>query len=142
MTPTGLGIRNDEGGLGHFGAPRKKEVKGHEVRYTHDGVDYQCKPGQEVWMPCTGKIVRVAYPYAAKDYSGVYIAAKRLSMKMFYVQPYSGIIGRVIKKGEPIGTAQDISLKYPGAGVTPHVHVKLVRCDPEILMRRQFDEID
>ncbi len=131
MNPSGGDIRNDRGGSGHYGAPRKRDDGS---TYTHRGVDYSCRIDQKIWMPCTGKIIRDAYPYHPDHtYHGVMIEAKRVRFKMFYVRLYDGIVGKVVKIGEPIGIAENIALRYPGKGVTPHIHVGIVRCDPEIL---------
>jgi len=137
MVLTGKGVRNDSGGSGYYGAPRSKIVDGQKVRYAHEGVDYICDPGQIVRMPCTGKIVRLAYPYTDKSYGGVVIEAKRATLKIFYFEPYGGIEGKTLKVGEPIGVAQDVSLRYPGQGVTPHIHLQIEKCDPEILFRNE-----
>lgn len=139
MTPTGLGIRNDAGGSGQYGAPRTRIVDGKSVAYKHAGVDYKCIPGQTIWMPFTGKIVRYARPYADGPYSGVLIEGKRLTVKMFYFEPYREIIGHTVKIGFPIGKAQDISQKYTGSGVTPHIHVQVEGCDPEFFFSRACD---
>jgi hypothetical protein len=136
MTPTGLGIRNDAGGAGYYGARRTKEAAGRKIEYAHRGTDYQCRPGQVIKMPCTGKIVRHARPYVGdSEYDGVMIEAKRLVMKIFYIELYDGIVGKIVKMGEPIGIAQDVSKRYPGSGVTPHVHVQIEQCDPEFFLR-------
>jgi hypothetical protein len=132
MTPTGFGIRNDTGGAGSFGARRtKKDEKGNTVEYSHEGVDYICIPGQTIRMPFTGKIVREARPYSTGIYSGILIESKKLTVKMFYLEPYPEVIGKVVNINEPIGKAQNIGLKYDG--VTPHIHVQIESCDPELI---------
>ena len=131
--PTGLGVRNDKGGRGYYGAPRSRMLAtGKLQRYLHKGTDYRCEPGQIVKSPMTGIIARRAKPYAHDFYSGVLIVSKRLSLKMFYLEPNSDLIGKVVKIGDTIGIAQDISKKYPT--VTPHIHVEIVKCDPEIFI--------
>jgi len=131
--PTGLAVRNDKGGRGYYGAPRtRKLAKGKLQKYLHKGTDYKCVPGQIVRSPMTGIVVRKAKPYVQGEYSGVVIAAKRLTLKMFYLQPFPKIIGQVVKIGDEIGIAQDISQKY--SLVTPHIHVEVTRCDPEIFI--------
>jgi len=133
VNPVGSKIRVDAGGSGHYGAPRSKiNSLGRTIRYRHDGTDYACKPGQDVKAPMTGIIVRRARPYANKNYDGVVIEAKRLAVKMFYVALDEALIGRIVKVGDVIGQAQDISKKYPL--VTPHIHVQIVKCDPEIFL--------
>ena len=132
--PTGKGIRNDAGGAGYYGAPRTKtSVTGQVTKYKHLGVDYSCDPGQDIFMPATGLILRIANPYVNSPYRGLLIDTKRVRFKMFYVDPDMNLIGKVVKIGLVIGTAQDISLQYPGKGVTPHIHIEVVNCDPEIL---------
>lgn len=128
-------IRSDRGGSGYFGAPRSKMVDGVKITYRHEGTDFSIEPGQVIKMPVTGKILRLAYPYPDKSYGGVVIECKRATLKLFYLQPYDGVVGKVLKLGDPIGTAQDVSLRYPGQGVTPHIHVQVETCDPEIFLR-------
>ncbi len=50
-SPTGLGIRNDPAGSGHYGAPRG--------RRKHNGLDFLCVPGQTVVCPiAAAKVVK------------------------------------------------------------------------------------
>ena len=39
-------------------------------------------------------------------------------------------------KGDVIGQAQDITVKYPNQGMTPHVHMG-VELNPEVLYNRK-----
>jgi len=62
--PTGKGIRNDAGGLGHFGAPRGKKAG---KPLFHEGIDFSATVGQTIVAPFDGKIkhmlgVRTKYP--------------------------------------------------------------------------------
>ena len=133
MYPNRTGeIRNDAGGLGFYGAPRKKIVDGKLVRYKHKGVDYSMRPGEHVYMPLTGIISRHAPPYASGDYSGIEIIARRGVFKMFYLDLLPEFYGNMVIQGTPIGVAQDISKRY--GAVTPHVHFEIVSLDPEVLM--------
>ena len=132
--PVGTKIRNDKGGLGHYGAPRSKRLpNGKLKRYAHEGTDYECIPGQDIKAPCTGIMTR-SRPYAHSEYDGVRIDAKRLSIQIFYVTPDKTLFGKSVIMGQIIGKAQDISKRY--ADVTPHVHIQIPRCDPEIFMKR------
>ena len=134
--PTGLGIRNDTGGKGYYGAPRARKLANDKIqRYAHQGTDYACVPGQIVKSPMTGIIVRRAKPYKHDGYNGVLIVAKRLSLKMFYLEPNPDLIGKIVKIGDSIGIAQDISKKY--SKVTPHIHVEITKCDPEIFINNR-----
>jgi len=130
--PTGKGIRSDAGGNGHYGAPRSKTVHGVKVRYEHKGTDYECEPGQDITAPMTCDVERESWPYADGEYGGLQLKGKRLILKVWYFEPDRSLIGKIVQIGDVIGKAQDISKRYPGTGVTPHVHVEVVRCDPEI----------
>lgn len=129
ISPTGKGIRNDAKGLGHYGAPRGKKK--------HKGVDYLCATGQPVLSPISGKIERIAYPYADKSYSGIVIRGRHISIKMFYLKPMP-MIGEIVLAGELVGYAQDISKKKKSyLGMLPHIHLEIESIDPELLMKLQ-----
>lgn len=130
-------IRNDSGGSGYFGASRVKNIKGIKTRYKHEGVDYLVTPGMEIYSPVTGRIKRLAYPYADKSYEGIVLEAKRLSLKIFYIKVHQELVGRIVQLGQNIGIAQDISKRYPEYNIKPHIHVQVIKCDPEILIARR-----
>jgi len=133
LNPVGTKIRNDAGGSGHYGARRSKKLPdGRIKRYAHKGTDYKCKPGQDIKAPCIGIMTR-SRPYAHSEYNGVRIDGKRLSLQIFYVEPDKALLGKPVMRGQIIGKAQDISKRY--ASVTPHVHVQICQCDPEIFMK-------
>jgi hypothetical protein len=125
--PTQGTIRMDRGGSGMFDAPRKRtNARGEVERYRHRGTDISCTPGQDVVSPIDGTIIRLAHPYANDSrFSGVNICNTTLTVTLFYVTVPPQHVGRHVRKGEKIGTAQDISKKYPDAGVTPHVHIAI-----------------
>ena len=128
-SPTGLGIRSDPAGSGHYGAPRGKRK--------HDGIDFLCKPGQTVSCPIeTGLVVRLAYPYETTKYGGLLIKNKHLAIKIFYLDPWPGIIGTLISRGDPIGIAQDITERY-GGQMRPHLHLAVISFNPEILLQKE-----
>lgn len=127
VSPTGKGVRiSDSWGWGHYGAPRGKA--------RHKGMDFICVPGQDVVAPRNGKIIRIARPYATRDYSGLLIECPGMTIKLFYLSPDIGLIGEQVKQYQVIGTAQDIGRKY--AGMTPHIHMQLQYVDPVLLMYR------
>jgi murein DD-endopeptidase MepM/ murein hydrolase activator NlpD len=126
VSPTGLGIRGlDDWGSGHYGAPRGNRV--------HNGTDFICVPGQDVYAPITGKIVRVAYPYAGDlKWSGCLIVGDRTEAKMFYMRLSRHIVGSFVEAGDVIGTAQNISNRYSSPDrepMTPHVHLQIKMMD-------------
>ncbi len=130
LNPTGKGIRNDKAGLGHYGAPRG--------RRKHDGVDLMCNVGQDILMPVDGIITRVSMPYADDDrWLGAYIVNPRIEIKMWYFVPT--LLGMKLKAGTVIGTAQDIGIKYEG--VTPHIHFRVCRIDPMLILSETDEEL-
>jgi len=130
--PTGLEIRNDAGGDGHYGASRKKIINSKTIRYAHPGEDRVCKPGQEVAAVIGGIIPRIARPYLNKDFSGLLIVGKSGKVKMFYLEPFPELIGKHVEQGQVIGIAQDISKKYPD--VIPHIHTQILEWNPGSLI--------
>ncbi|KKN75079.1 hypothetical protein LCGC14_0384530 [marine sediment metagenome] len=139
--PTGLPVRVDRGGNGHFGSRRSLWRDGELYRYNHKGQDNECVPGQDVRAPIYGKVQRIAYPHdpSKSPYSGLIIENPVYTIKMLYLAPLKDIVGKYIEALEVIGQAQDISLKYPGSGVTPHIHTEIVSIsmDPDLYMEGQ-----
>ena len=81
ISPTGKSIRlMDCFGSGLFNAPRGNEK--------HNGVDFICEPGQVVVSPVDGIVIRQAFPYTDKDYTGVLLANDSLSLKMIPQYPF------------------------------------------------------
>lgn len=121
-------IRNDSAGSGYFGAPRGGRL--------HDGVDFTCVQGQDVYSPITGTLVREAYPYAGDlRWSGCLIVGPDITIKMFYMRPDRGLIGKEVQQGQVIGTAQGISNKYAGQGMTDHIHFQVDKINPLLLIK-------
>ncbi|MBF0355618.1 MAG: M23 family metallopeptidase [Alphaproteobacteria bacterium] len=120
--PGGIVRKMDGWGEGRFGAGR--------VGHMHRGVDIVVRPGQTVQSPVDGKVVRTdVKPYKDdSSYRGVEIeTSDGHKVKLFYLKP-EVLPGTTVKAGEPIGTAQDVSKKYPDNGngpMTPHVHVEV-----------------
>ena len=127
LNPTGRHIRVDRGGDGHYGAPRTKKKDGKIIHYKHKGTDFSCGPGQDVVSPVLGKVTRIAFPYPNSEYSGLVIDADWIAIKLFYFNPISNAVGKMFYPGDKIGIAQDISKRYSEYGVTPHVHLEIIR---------------
>lgn len=143
ISPTKLGIRSDLAGSGFFDAPRSKVVKNKKVAYGHKGVDFECAPGSDVIMPFdSGRGVRLAWPYADRQLGGVYFRAVEkghvLYFKLFYFQPREDILQRDFVLGESIGVAQDVTVKYPGSEMKPHIHLEIDMIDPLILLKEKL----
>jgi len=128
ISPTRRGIRRaDRWGSGEFLAPRKN--------HRHRGVDFICTPGQTVVAPVDGVLKREARPYLREDYSGCLIESPNYVLKMFYLRLDEHLLNKLpttVCKGQALGTAQDISKKYPG--MIPHIHLEFVLVNPEIFL--------
>ena len=132
INPTSGGIRNDMGGSGYHGAPRGTRL--------HDGVDFSCEDGENVLMPVDGTIIRESLPYGDDlRWRGVHIASSRIEIKMWYFEPRVGIIGNTYRAGTAIGIAQNIGSKRGYEGVTPHIHLRIVKIDPLLLFKIEDD---
>lgn len=128
ISPTGRQPRGvDHFGSGAFHAPRGNRL--------HNGVDYECIPGQIVRAPISGTIVRKAYPYSDDVfYEGCVLENPEIQIKMFYFVPTCKI-GSWVQQGEEIGYAQNISNKYSKGNkyMTPHVHLQIEYISPEMI---------
>lgn len=129
LSPTGKGIRQvDKWGSGIFGAPRGNSKK-------HNGADFICEPGQAIFAPVPGVIVREALPYAGSLYSGLLMNNKQIELMLFYLKPDKRLIGQAVRQGQRIGTAENIAVKYPG--IIPHIHLRIVKIDPALLLNSE-----
>lgn len=121
--------RNDPAGHGHFGAKRG----GH----THRGVDHVCIVGSDVISCVTGRVTKQGYCYH-NGYGGYsdenhekyrYVEVttdKKFKHRFLYVFPKTFTIGREIFADISIlGTAQDITKRYPDRGMLPHIHFEI-----------------
>jgi len=114
-----LEVRHDPAGSGYFGAPRGGRK--------HDGIDYACTPGGLVLSPVAGAVTKLGICYS-DDHSYRYVEvtdAQGLRHRVMYVYPLAEDGARV-EIHDPIGRAQDVSLRYPGKGMLPHVHYEVL----------------
>lgn len=137
-SPTGSNaVRgSDSFGQGRFAAPRGARL--------HNGVDFNVEAGGDVYSPIFGQIVRVAVPYKSDDrFRGLVIEGvgryAGYSAKLFYLDPLKEIVGKTVKQGELIGTAQDLTIKYPG--ITNHIHFEITlkgtQIDPSRFLEKE-----
>ena len=129
ISPTGLGIRGqDKWGNGRYGAPRGDKP--------HKGSDFICVPGQEIVSPINGVFVRIKIPYAEPVkgvfFSGVLLRGNGYDVTMFYLEPLKAKVRMPVKKGEVIGIAQDLRIKYDE--ITPHIHLEFSSINPELFI--------
>jgi hypothetical protein len=108
---------SDAWGRGQFGSSR--------IGHMHQGLDVKAAPGEVIRSPITGTVTREAKPYAGDSrFKGVVVKGTGdwagTEVKLFYVQGW--LQGRV-EKGQPLGNAQDLSLRYPD--ITNHVHIEV-----------------
>lgn len=133
--PTGHAVRGEDTyGSGAYGASRSGG------RRRHRGADYVAEPGELVHAPIAGQVTRTGFAYRNDErYSFVELQdhAQGRTVRVLYVGPDIAI-GDVVQAGDPIGRAQDLSMRYP-RGITNHVHVEMrdspgFRVDPSDLI--------
>lgn len=129
--PTGRPPRTrDLYGQGHHGAPRGSR--------THDGTDYEATVGQTIRSPISGRVTRVSNPYTSgidmHALSGLQIeASDGTTCKIWYITPTGGMVGKLVKAGDPIGISATLQNRYPPkrpplrvvGEMTDHVHVRV-----------------
>lgn len=120
-SPTGFGLRNDTGGLGHYGAPRGNRL--------HTGLDFKSIDGQNITSPIDGTVInRIGDSGPLVD---IYPNNPNIGfdrMQILYVDSPPNILSDVtrnINAGDVIGNSLNLqSLGYP-TSVGPHVHLQL-----------------
>ena len=127
ISPTGLGIRNDSEGFGHFGAKRGTKL--------HRGTDYLAIAGQDIVAPFDMVLSR--YSNASDKFareSGIKWQTPVGSGRMWYFTPKPDLIGTFVSKGTVIGTALDL-IPYYGPNILSHIHFQINSFDPEFFRR-------
>ena len=117
ISPTGLGIRVDSEGDGHLGASRGSR--------RHRGTDYLCVKNQDIVAPFDFRIVRVAYPKVDLIMKGIMWEFGKSSGRMYYFIPHKDLIGKSVKEGQIIGTAQSVSEYYKLPDMKDHIHFQV-----------------
>ena len=122
INPTGLGIRNDAGGQGYFGAPRGSRQ--------HYGLDFQSVDGQDILSPISGRSVNSSFV----NNKGMTIPTVVIiptdpnlgfnKLELLYIGPVQGG-WRSVNAGDIIGQSVNLqSLGYPG-NVGAHIHLQM-----------------
>ena len=116
-------IRSDGAGDGAFGASR---VSG-SGRYGHRGVDTMVVPGTSVRAPVSGRVARLGYCYAGEPYRLVIIGVSDWEVRVLYALCPEDLVGRMVRIGQHIGIAQDVSQRnsYAAMGMLPHLHTEI-----------------
>ncbi len=120
-SPTGLGIRNDAGGLGHYEASRGNRL--------HTGLDFKSVDGQNIISPIDGTAInRIGDSGSLVD---IYPNNPNIGfdrMQILYVDSPPNMLSNVtrnINAGDVIGKSLNLqNLGYPSS-VGPHVHLQL-----------------
>jgi hypothetical protein len=123
---------NDSAGSGRFGSSRKRNIDGKwiSIPQGHQGLDIITFPGQAIKSPISGKIVKVGKAYSDDSrFDTLHIQGDEecysgIRCKLLYISSsVSGMLNKTVTRGEVIGVAQNISLKYKGA--TNHLHLEV-----------------
>lgn len=126
----------DKFGSGQYGASRDSGIR------THNGLDIIVTPGEKIYSPFTGNIIREAMPYRNDpSYLGIVLQGVDqwvgYEIKIFYVV---GIFSGRASESQEIGSAQDLTVKYPG--ITNHIHLEVkyqgIQIDPFTLWQYSF----
>ena len=119
--PTGHDLRGEDAyGAGFYGASRAAGAR------RHRGADYVAEPGEIVRAPISGVVERIGFAYRGDErYRYVELASEDQTrdVRVLYVGPIVQL-GAIVRAGDPIGRAQDLSARYP-RGITNHVHVEM-----------------
>lgn len=129
-------VRNDPAGGGSFGARRGAR--------THQGVDFRCNPGALILSPVAGQVTRYGWAYAraegAPDWRYVEVTdAQNRRHRFLYTTLLPELaVGYPVSPHQAVAVAQDISARYPGSGMLPHVHYEVwdgdERLDPALVL--------
>lgn len=126
----------DAYGSGQYGASRDAGIR------THNGIDIIVVPGEKIFSPIKGNIIRQAMPYKNDpNYKGIVLKGIEqwdgYELKIFYVD---GLFSGVALESQEIGFSQNLTLRYPG--ITNHIHLEVkyqgVLVDPFTLWQYSF----
>lgn len=110
-------LRSDPAGDGSWQASRDGGKR------RHNGIDLVCQPGGILISPLYGEVTKLGYAYG-EDLFWRYIEITdrdRLKHRFFYANPIVKA-GEIVTPLSSIGEMQNITLKYPNTGMTPHIH--------------------
>jgi murein DD-endopeptidase MepM/ murein hydrolase activator NlpD len=116
-------IRNDAAGDGSFKVSRDNGAR------EHNGIDLLVNSGQLVHSPIPGTVSRYSFPYPEDTrWGGILIQGTGeyidYQVKIFYITPRVNP-GQVLDRGQIIGKAQSIHLRYNSSSMQDHVHVEI-----------------
>lgn len=119
-----MSLREDAAGSGKFGASRGSRK--------HNGIDLTCVPGGYIISPVEGKFTKYGHCYG-DDLQWRYVELTEgdgLRHRFFYCEKMPlWKLGMFIWAGDRLGVAQDITKRYPGQNMTPHIHYEILDKD-------------
>ncbi len=127
----GMRLRRDIAGDGRYGASRGSR--------RHRGVDLECRPGLVLHAELYGKVTKHGYCYR-DDPAWRYIEVTDVEgsrHRFFYVEPLV-VVGEYVDPMTGLGIAQDITNRYPGQGMTAHVHFEVITSSGEYIDPTSF----
>lgn len=121
----------DSAGCGYFGAPRKRKNKKtgkiESIKNAHHGVDIVTFAGSPLFSPITGTVVKLGQAYGDDHrFKTIHIQGQGdwENVKVIIMYATSIIpLGYVVYRGQLVGNAQDLSIKYKS--ITNHIHVEV-----------------
>lgn len=118
-------------GNGWYGASRSGGKK-------HKGLDIVAEPGEKIFSPINGRIIRVGTVYSfTRKFKLLVIANDIYEVKIMYLEPHPFKPGDLVSECTEIGINQDIS-RYWGGGMINHIHYEVRKygllTDPEPLL--------
>lgn len=119
-TPSGKIRGRDKWGNGQFGSNR---TRNDNSAHAHQGTDFVTQPGETILSPISGTITRTNVdPYGDGKYSGMIIRDDNGNETRILYVDSNLPPGSRVESGSSVGTAQDLTSRYPG--ITNHVHVE------------------
>lgn len=115
-------------GSGAFGASRG--------RRRHNGEDFRCDPGAEIYSGVAGIVTKIGYPYSQNDSTPKntlksclrYVQVtdvNGLNHRYFYVKPNANIsVDVVVSRGTLLGTCSDLNAIW-GIRMKNHIHYEV-----------------
>lgn len=133
LTQNGNRLRIDSEGDGNFGSNR--------IHGKHEGIDILADKGENIFAPIDAKFIRIAYADNDTRYKGALLQGigkyKDIELKIFYLNPFTALIGNDIVRGEIIGKAQSVKEKYNLPNMKDHIHVEM-RIKGQLVNPTQF----
>jgi hypothetical protein len=139
-------VRHDRWGNGSFGASRGVNSDG-SLKF-HDGLDLVVVPGCPITSPIDGTVEKYEQCYRSDPrWTGIQIANGNVRVELWYMEPLPHLVGEYVYIGEPLGKAQDISMKYQPTDdfphtMIPHLHVRVTALPGSYLINGKWAQYE